>query len=382
VAARKPTEEPQVVEVALDDVSVVHPDGTVALSRLSLTVRSGELLVVTGPSGSGKTTTLRAVAGLAPLSSGSVRIGGDLVDHLPPRDRDVALVSQEHALYPHLTVAENLAFPLRLRGVPSAEVDTRVVAESRVLGLSRLLRRRPRTLSAGARQTVAIGRATTRTPRVFLFDEPLSALDAAERTRLRRELRLFLAGLAVTTLYVTNDQAEALALGDRVAVLREGVLEQVASPEELLARPANTFVAGFAGTPGMRLAAVTVVADGGAVAYRLGDQLLRLPAGVPGPLRDRVGQRVLVGVRAHQLAPAGAGRGARLRAIVERVEPTGAADLVLVRAGGALLAARVGPGAGPAPGTGVELALDPGRLAVFDPTTGAAIWHGRDAHEV
>jgi len=366
-----------VVEVALDAVTVVHADGTVALSHLSLTVASGELLVVTGPSGSGKTTTLRVVAGLVDLAEGSVRIDGRPVDALPPQDRDVALVAQEHALYPHLTVAENLAFPLRLRGVDPVEVTRRVAAESRVLGLSRLLSRRPRTLSAGGRQAVAIGRATTRAPRVFLLDEPLSALDAAERTRLRRELRVFLAGLAVTTIYVTNDQAEALALGDRVAVLRAGALEQVAPPTELLARPANTFVAGFTGTPGMGIARAEVVAAGSGVAYRLAGQLLRVPAGIPGPLRGLVGRQVLIGVRPHQLLPAGEGAPAVLRATVDRVEATGPADLVAVRVGDAVLTARFPPGRAPAPGRSVDLSVDPGRLAVFDAVTEVALWHGR-----
>jgi multiple sugar transport system ATP-binding protein len=370
-------------EVVLDEVTVVHRDGTVALAGLSLAVADGELLVLTGPSGSGKTTTLRVIAGLLTPASGQVLIGGEVVNDLPPQDRDVALVPQEHALYPHLTVRQNLAFPLRLRGASPAEVDRRVTAESRVLGLSRLLGRFPRTLSAGARQSVAIGRATARTPRVFLLDEPLASLDALQRARLRRELRAFLDGLAVTTVYVTNDQVEALAVGHRVAVLRDGVLEQVAPPAELLARPVNRFVAGFTGVPAMRFAAAVVEEDRGTVTYRLGDQRLRVPAGTPGPLRGRDGRRVVLGLRAHHLRPATPGEGPRLHGVVTRVEREGAVDLVLAEVaasgGTAVVAARYDPGTGPPVGSAVELAVDAGELAVFDATTGAALWHGRQA---
>lgn len=369
------------VSVSLVGVSRVHPDGTAALSELTLTAADGEILVLAGPSGSGKTTTLRVVAGLEPVAGGTVTIGDDIVNDWPPRDRDVALISQQHTLYPYLTVEENLRFPLSLRGVPRAEADARVQAESRVLRLRGLLDRFPRTLSAGHRQTVALGRATTRKPRVFLLDEPLSALDAGERTRLRGELRRFLTGLGTTTLYATNDQIEATTLGDRIAILDGGRLRQVGTPADLLARPADRFVAGFFGSPPASFLDAVVEESAGLGWYRVAGQRLRIPAGLPGPLRARAGLPVVLAVRPHQVRSAAADPAApadrRLTGTVTRVERLGSEDLVTVDLGGQHLTARFPPRSGPPPGTPTELALDVADLPAFDPTTGTAIWHGR-----
>lgn len=370
-------------ELRLDGVSRVHPDGTHALSDLTLTVADGEVLVLTGPSGSGKTTTLRIVAGLEEPTSGTVAIGGQVVNDVPTRERDVALISQQHSLYPYLTVEGNLRFPLEVRGVARAEADQRVAAESRVLRLARVLGKLPRTLSAGHRQMVALGRATTRTPRLFLMDEPLSSLDARERVRMRGELRMFLSGLATTTLYVTNDQTEAAVLADRIGVLRDGRLRQVGTMSDLLERPADTFVAGFFGTPPAAFVQAVVEESAGLGWYVVDGQRLRIPAGMPGPLRARAGRPVLLGVRAHQLHDTGrrpqAPADARLTGPVRRVERLGSEDLVFLAAGSGVLCARFPAGSALRPGDSAEVAVDVAELQVFDPSTGDAVWYGRSA---
>ncbi|MBD0323855.1 MAG: ATP-binding cassette domain-containing protein, partial [Aldersonia sp.] len=248
-------------EVLLDDVSRIYPDGTPAVSHLSLHVRNNELMVIVGPSGCGKTTVLRLIAGLEPLSGGSISIGGRLVNDVRPSERDIAMVFESGALYPHLTASDNLGFALALRKLPKNEIEKRVGAESRVLRLERLLHRKPQTLSAGQRQRVAVGRATVRVPAVFLLDEPLTHLDAAERIRLRAEFASLQHGLGVTAIYVTHDQSQAMAIGDRVAVMRAGRIEQVDEPLKLYRRPANVFVAGFMGEPAMTLLAGRLESD-------------------------------------------------------------------------------------------------------------------------
>jgi multiple sugar transport system ATP-binding protein len=260
-----------------------------------------------------------------------------------------------------------------------------VAAESRVLRLGGLLRRFPSTLSAGHRQAVALGRATARAPRLFLMDEPLSDLDARERVRMRRELHRFLKGLGTTTLYVTNDQTEAMTLGDRIAVLRGGALQQVGTSSELLERPADRFVAGFFGTPGMRFVDAVVEEQGGVAWYRIAGQRLRIPAGIPGPLRDLVGRPVVLGARPHQIvdgraAPADA-PGAVLFATVDRVERLGSEDLVFLPPRFGRLCARFGPGTAPPRGTRVELLVDTANVQLFDRSTERALWHGRDYHQ-
>lgn len=369
------------VEVDLAEVSRRNPDGSWALSGLTLSVADGEIMILTGPSGSGKTTTLRVVAGLDAVTTGTVRIGGEIVNNVPVHERDIALVSQEHTLYPHLTVGENLRFPLELRGTPEAEVERRVAAEVRVLKLGRLLKLRPQSLSEGHRQAASLGRATARAPRVFLFDEPLHALDASERSRVRRELRLFLKGLGVTTLYVTNDQIEAMAMGDRVAIIDRGRLRQVGTSQELLDRPVDRFVAGFFGTPGMRFADAVVEEEGGLGWFRVAGQRLRIPAGIPGPLRAWHDRRVLLGLRPWRLGDARAHPehpvDARLRSRVDHLERHGHEDLVLFSVGADQLCARFPSGSAPPSGTPIEVTVDTNHVHVFDPATGSGIWHGR-----
>lgn len=370
-------------ELRLEGVSRVHPDGTRALSDLTLSVADGEVVVLTGPSGSGKSTTLRIVAGLEEPDSGTVEIDGEVMNFVPPRERDVAMIFQQQTLYPYLTVEGNLRFPLEVRGVSRAEADQRVAAESRVLRLRRVLGRLPGTLSAGHRQLVALGRATARAPRLFLMDEPLASLDAHERVRMRGELRSFLSGLGTTTLYVTNDQVEAAVLGDRIGVLRDGRLRQVGPIADLLERPADLFVAGFFGTPPTSFLHAVVEESAGLGSYVLGGQRLRIPAGIPGPLRARAGRPVVLGVRVHQLRDAGRAPGspadARLTGRVQRVERLGSEDLVFLAAGPDVLCARYAAGSAPRPGDLAEVALDVGDLQVFDESTGEAVWYGRSA---
>jgi multiple sugar transport system ATP-binding protein len=383
-------------DVLLDDVSRVYPDGTAAVSHLNLYVRHGELLVVVGPSGCGKSTTLRLIAGVEPLSGGTITIGGKLVNNVPAHLRDLAMVFEAGALYPHMTASDNLRFGLAVRKMPAGEIDERVGAESRVLRIGRLLDRLPRTLSAGQRQRVAIGRATVRVPSAFLLDEPLTHLDAGERIRLRTELARILHGLGVTAIYVTHDQGQAMAIGDRVAVMRAGVIEQVAEPRTLYRRPANTFVASFVGEPAMALVAGRLEAGDGGAQVVIGSQRLRFPGTPSGALRTRVGAPVTVGIRPEHLTDAAsAGRRAVLWSTAARVEHLGAEVLVgctldapQVRvpdtpgidegpepASQATLVARF-PARHPVrPGDRVELAVETDQLSFFDPVTGAALWH-------
>jgi multiple sugar transport system ATP-binding protein len=377
-------------DVLLDDVSRVHADGTVAVANLSLHVRHQELMAILGPSGCGKSTVLRLVAGIEPVTRGSILIGGQDVTGWPPHQRDVAMVFEGNALYPHLTVSRNMRFGLDMRRVPESEIDQRVGAESRVLGLARLLDRLPKTLSAGQRQRVAIGRATVRVPQVFLLDEPLTHLDAGERVRLRTELAQLQRGLGVTTIYVTHDQAQAMAVGDRVAVLRAGRLEQVDTPRMLYQEPATVFVAGFLGDPAMSLLAGRLVDEGDGAWVVLGDQRLRFPGTPSGRLRGSRDRPVVVGIRAEGVTVAGAagGRpGHRLRSTVARVEHLGhevlvhcpldvqAADADGEPAQGHVVA-RLTPDRRPRIGAPIELEVDTGALSFFDPASGAAVWHG------
>src|SRR6478609_8946940 len=238
-------------QVGFDRVSKIYPEGTRAVNDINLDIRDGEFMVLVGPSGCGKTTALRMVAGLEEISEGVLKIGDRVVNHVPSRDRDIAMVFQSYALYPHLSVYENIAFGLRLKKVPKDEIERRVQNAARILDLEPFLKRKPRALSGGQRQRVAMGRAIVREPQAFLMDEPLSNLDAKLRVQTRAEIARLQNRLGTTMVYVTHDQTEALTLGDRVAVMRAGVLQQVDSPKELYERPANLFVAGFIGSPSM-----------------------------------------------------------------------------------------------------------------------------------
>jgi multiple sugar transport system ATP-binding protein len=380
-------------DVLLDDVSRVFPDGSSAVSHLTLHVRNGELMVIVGPSGCGKSTVLRLIAGLDPLEGGTISIGGRVVNHVPPGERNLAMVFEAAALYPHLTAAQNLRFGLKLRRLPADEIQQRVEAESRVLRLGRFMDRKPKTLSAGQRQRVAVGRATVRVPEVFLLDEPLTHMDAGERIRLRTELAQLQHGLGVTAIYVTHDQAQAMAIGDRVAVMRAGRIEQVDEPRTLYARPANTFVASFMGEPAMNLLSGFIEEEGGRTWVVLGGQRLPFPGTPSGLLRGRGGP-VTVGVRPEHVTDAGSEPGLPvLFSTAGRVEHLGHELLVTCpiattavtvpdtpgvekqAPGQAHLIARFPRGHPVRRGDRVELAVDVSELSLFDRDTGQALWN-------
>jgi multiple sugar transport system ATP-binding protein len=293
--------------VTFDSVSKIYPDGTRAVSDMDLEIEDGEFMVLVGPSGCGKTTALRMVAGLEDISEGVLRIGERVVNHVPPKDRDIAMVFQSYALYPHLSVYENIAFGLRLKKVPKDEVDRRVKEAARILGLEGFLKRKPRALSGGQRQRVAMGRAIVRQPQAFLMDEPLSNLDAKLRVQMRAEIAKIQSDLGVTTVYVTHDQVEAMTMGDRVAVMRKGELQQVASPQELYDHPVNLFVGGFIGSPAMNMVEATLERANGALTAVAGSQRLELDAETISQrpaLKSYEGRKVILGIRPEDLEDA------------------------------------------------------------------------------
>jgi len=297
-----------VAAVTFEGVGKVYADGTRAVSEMDLEIQDGEFMVLVGPSGCGKTTALRMAAGLEHISEGVLRIGDRVVNNIPARDRDIAMVFQSYALYPHLTVFENIAFGLRLRKMPKDEVDRRVREAARVLGLEEFLERKPRALSGGQRQRVAMGRAIVRQPQAYLMDEPLSNLDAKLRVHMRAEISALQDELGVTTVYVTHDQVEAMTMGDRVAVMRKGELQQVAPPQELYERPVNLFVGGFIGSPAMNMVEAQIDRRNGSLvallgddqSLALGDELLRSRPAV----EQYVGRRVVLGIRPESLEDA------------------------------------------------------------------------------
>jgi multiple sugar transport system ATP-binding protein len=360
-------------ELTLEGVTKRFEDGTVAVRDVTLTVPDGELMVLVGPSGSGKTTVLRIVAGLEDATEGAVRIGDRLVNDVDPRDRDIAMVFQNYALYPHMTARENMVFALRLRRMARADIDRRLDEAASTLGIGPLLDRTPRQMSGGERQRVALGRALVRKPQVFLFDEPLSNLDAKLRVQMRREIARLHHQLATTMIYVTHDQVEAMTLGDRIAVLNRGELQQVDTPTALYQHPRNTFVASFIGTPPMNLIEGEIIA-GAPLRFRTstGDVELQLDARWTPALDGRPKRRVVLGVRPEDLSVAGSGENARLGVIparVELVELLGGESLVHASRGGVELTARL-PTAIPSNTEEVDLVVSPDRVHLFDRESG------------
>jgi multiple sugar transport system ATP-binding protein len=403
-----------VAEVQFSDVAKVFPDGTRAVSDLTLEAQDGEFMVLVGPSGCGKTTALRMVAGLEEISEGEIRIGERVVNQLPSRDRDIAMVFQSYALYPHLSVYENIAFSLRLRKERKDEIDRRVRDAARILDLEPFLDKKPRALSGGQRQRVAMGRAIVRQPAAFLMDEPLSNLDAKLRVQMRAEISKLQRNLGVTTIYVTHDQVEAMTMGDRVAVMRRGELQQVAPPQELYDRPVNLFVGGFIGSPAMNLMESKLERADGGLAAVLGTQRIRLDdefiAARPA-LEEYEGRQVVIGIRPEQLEDAEIAREApedrRLRGEVELREALGselmvhftidappaltedvqelAADAGTTAAelGGGderrtVVVGRFGPDSKVREGSTAEVAVETRALHFFDTETGRAIYDEPD----
>jgi multiple sugar transport system ATP-binding protein len=390
-----------VAEIELEQLTKVYPDGTKAVKELDLTIGDGELTVLVGPSGCGKTTALRMVAGLEPVTSGEVRIGGRVVNNLPPKNRDVAMVFQNYALYPNMSAYKNMAFGLKMRKFDKAEIDRRVNRAADVLGLGEVLRKRPRTLSGGQRQRVAMGRAIVREPQAFLMDEPLSNLDAKLRVEMRAEIARIQRDLAVTTIYVTHDQTEALTLGDRVAVMRDGVLQQYDVPQKLYDEPVNLFVAEFIGSPAMNLVGADLIRENGRFEARFGehrlvvaDELLQArPA-----LQGFEGKRLVLGIRPEDFTYADREADGHISAPVDIREDMGSevfvhfavdgppvhgedikaaagADAVDVREEhGTVFVARLGRGASFREGERAQLRVAPDRMHFFDPATGLGIY--------
>jgi len=322
--------------ITFDDVTKTYGDGFRAVSDLNLDVKDAEFVVLVGPSGCGKTTALRMIAGLEEISGGEIRIGERVVNNLPPGARDIAMVFQNYALYPHMTVAENIGFALRMRKVPKAEARRRIEETARIIGLVDHLDRKPGQLSGGQRQRVAMGRAIVREPQVFLMDEPLSNLDAKLRVQMRAEISRIQRQLAVTTVYVTHDQVEAMTMGDRVAVMRKGLLQQYDEPQRLYDRPANLFVASFIGSPAMNVLEGSLEREGDALMCRVGAAAFALPPEVVNArpaLANYVGKQVVVGIRPEALDEPGrrdGGDGVRLRGRVQTVEALGSEQLAHV----------------------------------------------------
>ena len=357
-------------QLELKSVSKTYAAGHRAVDRVSLAVESGELLVLVGPSGCGKSSLLRMIAGLEEITEGDILIGGRLVNGLPPGERDIAMVFQNYALYPHMTVFENMAFGLRLRKRPRPEVERRVRETASLLGLEGKLDRHPRELSGGERQRVALGRAMVRDPRIFLFDEPLSNLDARLRVQMRGEIHRLHQRLKATMVYVTHDQVEAMTLGERIAVLKDGVLQQVADPHTLYHRPENQFVAGFIGSPPMNFLAATVGSDGavtlpGATPFR--------PAPAPAALLQRGGGAITLGVRPEDLTLREAGVGGALPATLEVSEPLGSEALLYWSTPAGPLVSRLIGDAAPAEGERATLHFSAECLRWFDPESGRAL---------
>jgi len=378
----------------LDRVTVVR-HGITVLRDLTLAAEDGELLAVLGPSGCGKSTLLRVVAGLTPVQAGEVHIGGRRVTQVPTQQRGVAMVFESSSLVPFLDVAHNLGWGLRAQRVPESEIGDRVSGRARQLRLSGLLSRMPKALSAGERGLVGVGRALVRTPEVFLLDEPLAHLDAGQRASVRRRIVEVVRSLGVTTLYVTHDPAEALAVADRVALMNDGTIAQVGTPREVYREPADLFVAGFVGFPPPGLLAARLVVDAGTAGFQVGARTLPLWAPVPAELSDRVGGEVVLGLRAQDVQDASTEYDPALTTLAgtaTRAEYTGqhrivtlAVDGPAVTAPGAefslgdsaapQLRSLFSPRAGVRTGDSVRVAVDVARAHVFDPATGRALWH-------
>jgi multiple sugar transport system ATP-binding protein len=380
-------------EISFSGVSKRFDDGSLAVHALNLVVADGELVVLVGPSGCGKSTTLNMVAGLEEISEGELRIGGEIVNDRPPRERNIAMVFQSYALYPHMTVRQNLGFPLALAKLDKATIRSKVEDTATLLGLTPLLERKPAHLSGGQRQRVAMGRAIVRTPQAFLMDEPLSNLDATLRVQMRGQIARLQKRLKTTTLYVTHDQVEAMTLGDRVVVMRGGVMQQVAEPRTLYERPANLFVAGFIGSPPMNFLPASM--EEGRLRCALGDLLLA-PAMQQRLAKHPERRALIVGLRPEQLEDAslaGAQGTASYRGTVDLVEAMGAEIHVHLRLAGTIacgpgleaLSNEVNGSLGPSfiarlgnetrvhAGDSLELRFNPERLVFFDPLTGARL---------
>jgi multiple sugar transport system ATP-binding protein len=361
-------------QVVLRNINKFY-DSVHAVKDVNLQIRDKEFVVFVGPSGCGKTTTLRMIAGLEAISSGDISIDGQVVNNLPPMDRDIAMVFQNYALYPHMSVYDNMAFGLKMRKFARREIAKRVQEAADILDIGNYLKRKPRQLSGGQRQRVALGRAIVRHPRVFLFDEPLSNLDAKLRVQMRVELKKLHQRLGTTAVYVTHDQVEAMTLGDRVVVMRDGLVQQVGEPLDLYNSPANRFVAGFIGSPAMNFATVTMTDGDGRLTAKNAGLELEVPPSHIERLRSRVGREVTIGIRPENLhvATDSDPTGFTFPSKVEVVEQLGSEILLDVRVGGDTMVAAVDPTIRARVQDQIRLAVNPARLHFFDAQTELAI---------
>ena len=366
-------------EVVLKGVSKVFGKDVVAVDGADIHIEDRSFVVLVGPSGCGKSTTLRMVAGLEEITEGEIYIDGTLVNDIPPKDRDIAMVFQNYALYPHMSVYQNMAFGLKLRKYPRQEIDARVREAAEILGIEELLERKPRALSGGQRQRVAVGRAIVRKPKVFLFDEPLSNLDAKLRVQMRTEISKLHRRLEATMLYVTHDQTEAMTMGDRIVVMKDGRIQQNDSPLNLYNFPANQFVAGFIGSPSMNFFEGRLTNGGGGLVFDEGGIQLPLPPSQAGGLGDHAGQAVVLGIRPediHDPATMAPGVDAvEIEATVEVVEPMGNEVFLYLTTGRSSFVARVDPLHVPAVEQRVRLAVEIGKAHYFDRETEVSLLH-------
>ena len=357
-------------QILLENVTKVFDAEVTAVSKFSLDVADGEFMVIVGPSGCGKTTTLRMIAGLEMATSGNIYIGDRLVNDVSPKDRDVAMVFQNYALYPHMNAYQNMSFALKMRSVPRAEIKKRIKEAAKLLGIEHLLYRKPRVLSGGQCQRVALGRAIVRNPRAFLFDEPLSNLDAGMRLTTRTELKSLHQRLQTTTIYVTHDQAEAMSLGDRISVVRGGEIQQTAAPMEVYERPANKFVAGFLGTPPMNFFAGDLKLKNDTAYFAIGNEAVRLPPHLRTVLRDYYDKQMVLGVRPGNISPhqfPGQSDNA-ISATVNIIEPVGnRTDVYLTHSSGQKFIAGIDPHTKLQADNAVKMYIDPERIHIFEP---------------
>jgi multiple sugar transport system ATP-binding protein len=356
--------------IILRNVNKTYPGGVEAVRDFSIDIADGEFVVLVGPSGCGKTTTLRMIAGLEDITSGEISIGGRVVNTVAPRDRDISMVFQSYALYPHMTVFQNMAYGLKLRKTPKAEIAERVRGAARTLEIEQLLDRLPKALSGGQRQRVALGRAMVREPKAFLFDEPLSNIDAKLRASTRVEIRKLHERLGATFVYVTHDQTEAMTMGDRIVVMRDGIIQQEDEPRALYDWPENMFTASFIGTPQINFLEGTLAREGDGFAVRIASEALPVPPEQNGAVAEYDGCAVTVGIRPENFRVGGGGLPA-VTAEIEMTEPLGSETLLYAHIGGTRVIARAAPDFD-ADGA-VRLGVDTRKMHLFDPETGAAI---------
>lgn len=364
-------------QVSLKNVSKTYPGGSAAVDRVSLGIENKEFMVLVGPSGCGKSTTLRMIAGLEEASEGEIYIGNKIVNDVPAKDRDIAMVFQNYALYPHMTVFENMAFGLKLRHYPRAEINKRVIDAAGILGIKQLLNRRPKELSGGERQRVAVGRAIVRKPMVFLFDEPLSNLDAKLRVQMRTEIHKLHLRLATTMIYVTHDQTEAMTMGDRIAVMKDGVLQQVADPITIYDFPVNKFVAGFIGSPPMNFMRGRIIKKEGRYYFEEGKITVKLVEEVYGKMSAYAGKEIIMGIRSEdiydKLFVSTAPPENIVKVTCEVIEPMGSEVYLYLNTGRHTFIARVGAHDRPPINQDMDLVFDMSKVHFFDKDTEVTI---------